>query len=203
MKEAVKSFRETIKKFDDIEYMMNVIAFNVAPTIKGLKAATTVTLCNHDRNMMDNWKSNKKKLLQKFNISAFELKETANAVVVLFYKESVLENKINNQLVQCYLSSFGYTPEMTITEKLTLLKKRYQKNACPHELGLFLGFPLEDVKTFIESPHIECLICGYWKVYKDKHYAIKTFKDFDNAKLEIISKVCSGISLTKILSEIA
>ncbi|GAA0115184.1 DUF3793 family protein [Clostridium senegalense] len=200
---AIKDFRNKIKEFDDVEYMVNVIVFNAAPTIKELKAGTTVTLCNHDKNMKNNWKVYKEELLERLKLKAFELKETEDAVVVLFYKEELLKNKLGNEPVKTYLKKFGYKPEMTLYEKLTLLKKRYEKNACPHELGLFLGFPLDDVKIFIESPHSECLICGYWKVYKDEHYAMKTFENFDAAKLEIINKVCSGLSLTEILDEIA
>ena len=61
-----------------------MIAYNIAPTIKGLKAATTVTLCNHDKNMYNSWKNFKHELLDKLKVKAFELKETTNAIVVMF-----------------------------------------------------------------------------------------------------------------------
>lgn len=46
------------------------------------------------------------------------------------------------------------------------LKKRIQKEACfPHEIGLFLGYPLEDVEGFIKNKGRNCESCGIWKVY--------------------------------------
>lgn len=35
----------------------------------------------------------------------------------------------------------------------------------PHEIGLFLGYPVEDVKGFIENKGENCVKCGAWKVY--------------------------------------
>ncbi|WP_291583836.1 DUF3793 family protein [Clostridium sp. UBA6640] len=195
MKLAVKAFREKINTLNDVEYMFNVIAYNIAPTIKGLKAATTVTLCNHDKNMCNNWKGYKHELLNRLKIKAFELKETNNAVVVLFYNEELLNNRLEDKRVTNFLVQFGYEPNMSITEKLEVLKKRYDISICPHEMGIFLGFPLNDVQTFIESPHKECLLCGYWKVYYDRDSALQTFKYFDEAKLEIVNSICQGKKL--------
>lgn len=199
MKLAVKAFREKIRYFNDLDYLVNVIAFNIAPTIKGLKAATTVTLCNKDRNMLENWKKYKIEVLNRLKVKAFELKETDRAIIVLFYKEDILKSSLESEITECYLSKFGYASNMSIDKKLKLLKERYQNNVCPHELGLFLGFPLEDVKMFIEYPNMECLICGYWKVYNDENGALKKFKDFDDAKLEIINKVCKVSPSVEIL----
>lgn len=195
MKLAVKAFRERINTLNDVEYMFNVIAYNIAPTIKGLKAATTVTLCNHDRNMYDNWKNFKYKLLDKLKVKAFELKETNNAIVVMFYDEKLLNNRLQDKRVTNFLEQFGYKSNMTIVEKLRVLKERYDVSICPHEMGIFLGFPLQDVQTFIESPHRECLLCGYWKVYSNKDSALQTFKYFDEAKLEIVNSICQGKKL--------
>lgn len=203
MKLAVKTFIEKINLLSEKDYMFNIIAYNIAPTIKGVKAATTVTLCNYQRNLYDNWKKYKNDFLNKVNIKAFELNQTDNSVVVLFYDENLLNEKVNNQLSQNFLLQFGYKFEMNLEEKLNLLKNRWLESICPHEMGIFLGFPLEDVKTFIESPNRECLLCGYWKVYYNKESAMEVFRCFDNAKLSIIKEICKGKDLFEVLGKIA
>ncbi|MPN31536.1 hypothetical protein SDC9_179010 [bioreactor metagenome] len=77
---------------------------------------------------------------------------------------------------------------------------RYSKLVCPHELGIFLGFPLEDVKEFITNPYKECLLCGYWKVYHNKEKALKTFKYYDEAKVEISNILYEGIDKLRIIA---
>ena len=37
----------------------------------------------------------------------------------------------------------------------------------PHEMGLLLGYPIEDVRGFIEHNGCGCLYSGYWKVYRN------------------------------------
>ena len=37
----------------------------------------------------------------------------------------------------------------------------------PHEMGLLLGYPVEDVKGFIRNGGENCLYIGYWKVNLD------------------------------------
>jgi Protein of unknown function (DUF3793) len=197
---AVKIFRENLNKLNDMDYLFNVIAYNIAPTLKRLKAATTVTLCKNDRNILENWKEHKNSITEKLNISSFELKETDRAIIVLFYDKELLEQKIKDASNANFLINFGYAPQGDIEENLKMLGTRFEKFVCPHELGIFLGFPLEDVKEFIDNPHKECLLCGYWKVYYNKDKALKTFKYYDEAKFEVVDQLCKNIDLMKTIA---
>ena len=67
----------------------------------------------------------------------------------------------------------------------TSFKERLTDYDCfPHEIGLFLGFPVEDVKAFIEKDGHDCLTCGFWKVYCNKSQALETFRQY---------KICARI----------
>ena len=48
----------------------------------------------------------------------------------------------------------------------------------PHEVGLFLGYPVEDVIGFIENKGKNCLCCGCWKCYSNACAAQKAFDKF-------------------------
>jgi Protein of unknown function (DUF3793) len=122
-----------------------ISTINIAPTLKRLKASTTVTLCKHDRNIKEHWKKHKQSIMKRLNISAFKLKETDRAVIVLFYQKTLLLDKIRDAENANFLIDFGYNPEESIEESLKILGTRFEESVCPHELGIFLGFPLEDV----------------------------------------------------------
>jgi len=52
----------------------------------------------------------------------------------------------------------------------------------PHEIGLFLGYPVEDVRGFIEQRGKDCKLSGYWKVYGDEQAARRLFHQFDRCR---------------------
>lgn len=59
----------------------------------------------------------------------------------------------------------------------------------PHELGILLGYPLDDVKGYIEHYGENYLVCGYWKVYADIENKIKMFKKYDKARRKLMLAV--------------
>lgn len=185
MNPTVITFREFLNELNDEDYLFSLIAYTIAPTIKGLKAATTVTLCNNDRNLCANWRIYKDVIVNILKLKAFELKETEKAIIVLFYNENLLKSKLSSENTLEFLSNFGYSNCNNLLENLNVLKERFSNSVFPHELGVFLGFPLLDVKEFIENPRNKYLVCGYWKVYHDKDSALKAFKCYDEAKHEI------------------
>ena len=59
------------------------------------------------------------------------------------------------------------------------LKRRLlEKENFPHEIGLFLGYPLRDVIGFIRNEGKNCKCADCWKVYGDEREAKKIFEAF-------------------------
>ena len=54
----------------------------------------------------------------------------------------------------------------------------------PHEIGVFLGYPPDDVRGFMKSPCDGVKCVGSWKVYGNQKEAEKIFKKY---------KECSAI----------
>lgn len=48
----------------------------------------------------------------------------------------------------------------------------------PHEIGLFLGYPPEDVSGFIENKPGSCKCVGHWKVYGNMAEAQRMFDQY-------------------------
>jgi hypothetical protein len=74
------------------------------------------------------------------------------------------------------------------------------KRRFPHELGLILGYPPEDVKGFIQNKGSAYLYSGYWKVYKDLERSLQTFARYEKAKILVLTWILRGGSIRSILT---
>ena len=53
----------------------------------------------------------------------------------------------------------------------TLIRRLQDEAEFPHEIGLFLSYPPEDVQGFIDHHARDFKLSGLWKVYGDEAYA--------------------------------
>ena len=70
----------------------------------------------------------------------------------------------------------------------------------PHEMGVLLGYPIEDVKGFIDNAGKNFLYSGYWKVYANVSEKVHIFNLFDNARKDIIKQIISGTAIEDIIA---
>jgi hypothetical protein len=117
------------------------------------------------------------------NINFFILRESENRLLVFLYDKFLLEKTLSYDAARRLLSDLGYPMEMpaiaAVFPVLEYLKTRFAKNNCPHEVGLFLGYPFEDVTGFIRHKGRNYKLCGYWKVYGDVERAKMLFRQYD------------------------
>ena len=76
------------------------------------------------------------------------------------------------------LRSCGYEHENTEDILRQLRRRVCTCESFPHEIGLFLGYPPEDVRGFIEHQAKNCKCTGCWKVYGDVDQARKLFERY-------------------------
>lgn len=103
--------------------------------------------------------------------------------------------------------------KVSVEKALLVLRRRYAeykqqlpddgeqgrgKPEYPHEIGLFLGYPVWDVQDFIKYEGKNYLVCGYWKVYHDVDKALATFDRYQRVRNNAIRGVLSGKQLKDI-----
>ena len=77
------------------------------------------------------------------------------------------------------LDEIGYDPWANVRDCLRQLAARLcLSQAFPHEVGVFLGYPLEDVKGFIANEGKNYTFCGCWKCYGDPETARRRFERY-------------------------
>ena len=68
----------------------------------------------------------------------------------------------------------------------------------PHEVGLFLSYPPEDVKGFIENHAANAKCTGVWKVYGDERQARQTFDRYKKCTQTYCERWRSGVELDRL-----
>lgn len=106
------------------------------------------------------------------------LRVEQNTALIYVFRPRKLWDHLCNPDVREFLLSVGYQPA-GLCGMIDQLAARVEENGeFPHEIGLFLGYPLEDVKGFIQNKGNNYLCVGYWKVYHDESAAQKLFEKF-------------------------
>ena len=79
-----------------------------------------------------------------------------------------------------------------------LIQKLQSDPDFPHEIGLFLGYPAEDVKGFIENKAACSKCSGCWKVYGDEQAARILFKKYKKCTEIYCRRWKSGVAVEQL-----
>ncbi|EJO5346318.1 DUF3793 family protein [Clostridium botulinum] len=184
-KNLVAKYMNIINAMEDKKYLYSLLLYLIAPTLDGVKPSTIVTLSTSGKNLDFLWSKYKKDFLTVYKINCIELKKTDKCTTVLFYHKKALNNVLYNKYNLEFLKEIGYKDFSNEESFLLELKSRF-KDTCPHEIGIFLGIPIEEVKSFIQDPKRKCIYCGYWKVYNNLHKSKKQFTAYDISRTNMI-----------------
>ena len=110
------------------------------------------------------------------------LRESGGRVLMYIYRKAELRHSLSCPMVQGFLRECGYE-SFELDDVLSRLRERLAvSEEFPHEIGVFLGYPLADVIGFIQNEGRDCLCCGCWKVYSNECEALRTFERFRKCK---------------------
>ena len=124
--------------------------------------------------------------------------------LVYVYRESGLSAVLADEKVQSFLQQEGYRlPEagepLDVSGMLTQLSRRLCCSAdFPHEIGVFLGYPLEDVEGFIRHRGKCFTCCGCWKSYGDPAAAQQHFDQLAKCTAVYLRLFHSGTPILKL-----
>lgn len=106
------------------------------------------------------------------------LRFQGNRALIYVYREKQLASRLNSPEVAEFLHSYGYD-DIHLSAALTRLRDRISASRdFPHEIGIFLDYPLGDVRGFIANSGRNFKCVGCWKVYCDECACRKKFAQF-------------------------
>lgn len=166
-----------------------------APVLKGIKVSNIITVQAGGYNRI-------KKYLKGSKVICIPLYSHWDKEILFFYRLDMLKAHLKQEKVQRFLKQYGYQ-DMGVSEVLLRLRQRYadyagKKMGFPHELGVILEYPVEDVEGFIQNQGKNCLAERYWKVYHDKEQAEQIFRLYDQAKETAMKEIVAGFPLSQV-----
>ena len=177
-----------------------LLGFHAAPTFIGLTPGSLLSFQKSKFTDFDGLLSSYEQCFLCKGISVFCLAEGKDRVLILFYREKELEKALERRSSNEILSKCGYRRGSSLQEKLIYLKKRMRTmNSFPHEVGLFLGYPPEDVEGFIRNKGRSFSYSGYWKVYANEEETKRLFERYTMCTKEFCDKLDSGMPLSELL----
>lgn len=148
-----------------------------SPTLAGLKTANLFNCEYGTEEELKEYLRNINKTLSKKGIRVMPLKYGNNRALIYLFRPDDLKRDLTCGEAEKLLEENGYEKNNcglgSCLARLT--GKLKESNDFPHEIGLFLGYPPEDVRGFMEQGSSKCKCTGTWKVYGNEEAAKKTF----------------------------
>ena len=163
-----------------------------SPTLASIKAASLFTYTYKSLKELHvrvtYWNSKMKRKGITFDILSENV--GGNKALIYVYRRADLEKILNRDEIRSFLLNHGYLIDdneivggVNCENIILQLKKKFEKlNQFPHEIGIFLEYPIGDVKGFIENHGCNCKCTGYWKVYCNEEEAEKTFRKYKKCR---------------------
>lgn len=185
-----------IVKGMDLENIETQLALQCAPLITGLKVSNLLIIPKGNEEVV-------KRILNRTGISFYRLIQTRTKTTFLLFRRNELEEFLSDENVRNVLMKAGYK-SLQIGKILRTFSLRYEAymqgdKSFPHEMGLLLGYPVEDVVGFVENNGKNFLYSGYWKVYENQKAKVKLFDKFKVAEETLIHLLSNGLSMSDII----
>lgn len=180
----------------DLHNAETQLALQCAPLIAGVKISNLLVVSTGMEDTV-------KQCLRKSGISFLLLLRTREKARYLLFRKKPLEAYLMRKEIRELLQESGYQDFM-LGNILSTFQKRYQGYMCgepgfPHEMGVLLGYPVEDVRGFMEQNGQNALYQGYWKVYAHVPEKKRLFARYDMEKETIIQLLSNGVGMRDII----
>ncbi|MCD6525880.1 MAG: DUF3793 family protein [Desulfuromonas sp.] len=154
---------------DPRECLAAFLALGAAEVLAGVKPANLLRIPNHNnscgRNLYRLWQMHGRELLDNSPLVAATMRSDDSGALLLLYSPQIIQRRLNSRCAATFLSSLDYDVSGTIEHTLQQLASRFIGNEFPHEIGLFLGYPLKDVAAFMGRSHLPISSQRLWKIY--------------------------------------
>ncbi len=172
-----------------------LIIQQASPTLAGLKTGSLFTCPFQSEQQL-------RKEIEQLNLRLapkgvqVRILRLRRRALLYLYRPEHLKKDFQEQAVAEILQSYGYRTGDAEGCVAKLGEKIRNSEEFPHEIGLFLGYPAEDVRGFIEGSECKCVGC--WKVYGDEASAQRRFAQFQKCTRVYSSLYQRGRSIERL-----
>ena len=169
-----------------------------APTLAGIKCGSLFRT-NSDITQLASEVDLLNRTLNPLGVIITAFRPSGCGTLVYVYRRDLLSRiRDSDERSLPLLSGLGYDISDTDSVVGSLRDKVESIGCVPHEIGLFLGYPFDDVKGFMENKG-RCPKCmGCWKVYGSVKTAEEMFDRFRSCRKRYTELYRSGIPISEL-----
>lgn len=158
-----------------VEFLVEILA----PVVLGVKPAE---LLNVEMNNDSEWEEFKAIFLKNSALRIKEIRELNGRLQVLFYQRDILNAVLTERPILNFLLSLNYPSKYVLEDYLNWLKGKIISVKFPHEIGVFLGYPLKDVVGFMGLLPLPYQRTLGWKIYGDEKRSLDIYRRHSQAR---------------------
>lgn len=169
-----------------------------APTLAGIKVGCLFCLESGCGCLVCKVVARWNRMLNGKGVYARVIAEKNGRSFVYIYRRAALSRLVLCDDVRNFLNKFGYS-SFDEESLLASLHNRISQSVCfPHEVGIFLGYPLDDVKDFIAYGGRNYKLIGCWKVYHDVPNSMHIFEVYKKCNRDLWNRFEQGATLERL-----
>ena len=183
---------------EDRDCLAAFLALETAEVLAGEKPANLLRLNNRrkpcGRNLHQLWHTFGDSLLRGTNLKGMCLHSSKGGKLLLFYAPYLLKRHLQEPAVSDFLYRLGYPDTSNLKNTLHELHQRFQNDtfSLPHEIGLFLGYPLKDVTGFMRRDKQPCTGRRLWCFYGDPAPSLALYERFTACRNRMAKRLQSS-----------
>ena len=169
-----------------------------APTLAGLKTGSLFSCPYESREALLAELRALNRELRSRGLRILPLRCGEGRALLYLFRPAELRRDLNRRCAREILSAAGYEPPHLGRCLHCLIERLQRGEDFPHEIGLFLSYPPEDVRGFIENHARNYKLAGPWKVYGDVAQARQTFEKYRKCTDSYCRSLRAGFSLAQL-----
>ena len=168
-----------------------LLVSHTSPTLAGIKPASLVNLAH-----LEGQPGEMPQLGEK-GIAFMAIQTLSGCSLLLVYRPARVAEAMKHPAAERILKAAGYDTSDP-AGAIAFLRERFRMERCPHEVGIFLGYPAEDVAGFIANNGMNALASGIWKVYSDKENAERILQKWAKCRRKYLECFSSGTDIARL-----
>ena len=149
-----------------------------SPTLAGIKTGNLITCSYKTKQEVQSDLRKWNRILTNRHLRIIPLKYMDGKVLLYIYRPAALRRDLMNPKVQKILRACGYQSFTEADCICRLIGRLAGREAFPHEIGVFIGYPPEDVEGFIRNRGEGYKYADAWKIYGDVDTAIRLIRKY-------------------------
>jgi hypothetical protein len=178
------------------ECLAAFLAMETAEVLEGVKPANLINLADRrqpcGRNLLRLWQRHGRSLLAASGLAWRELPGRNGGVLLLAYRLASLVELLARPATQAVLTRAGYANPADPEVALEQLAQRLTQDKFPHEIGVFLGYPLKDVAAFLGWVELPFTSQALWRIYGKPEGSLALADLFRQSRCRMAQRLCTS-----------